>query len=248
MTDITPDRRSLSGSYSFHTTRWSLVLSAKNTASHRIASLEVLCRLYWQPLYGYVLHRGFTTHDAEDLTQAFFARLLEKDWLAGVSQEKGRFRSFLLAALKHFLANEWDRANAQKRGGKARIVNLDSEMMEKLQAPVGAWTSPERAFDKRWALTVVENVMRRLREEHGAAGKLPEYEALKPWLTAERGGIDYQALATALGTEPASARSAIHRLRRRFREAFREQVIATVADPADLEDEIRALVMALGEI
>jgi RNA polymerase sigma-70 factor (ECF subfamily) len=247
MTDITPDRRSGGGSQSFHTTRWSLVLSAQDRASDRLNSLEVLCRLYWQPLYAYVRLRGSTTHDAEDLTQAFFARLLEKGWLAGVSQEKGRFRSFLLAAMKHFLANEWDRANAQKRGGKVRVVNLDAEVMEKLHAPIGATTCPETAFDKRWALTVLENVMRRLREEHRTAGKLPEYELLKPWLTAERGEIDYQALASALGTEPASARSVIHRLRRRFREAFREEVIATVADPADVEDEIRALVMALGE-
>lgn len=240
-------RSSCTGRHSFHTTRWSLVLSAQGKAPDGFESLEALCRFYWQPLYAYVRHRGHNAHDAQDLTQAFFARLLEKEWLAGVNREKGRFRSFLLAAMKHFLANEWDRANTQKRGGRVQVIRLDAEMMENLHVPSVGVMSPEGVFDKRWALTVMENVMGRLRQEHESAGKLPEYEKLKPWLTADRGEIDYQILASALGREPVSARSAVHRLRRRFREAFREEVAATVADAADVEDEMRALVMALGE-
>jgi RNA polymerase sigma-70 factor (ECF subfamily) len=128
-----------------------------------------------------------------------------------------------------------------------QVLSLDAELMENLKVPDPTTASPESAFDKRWALTVLKNVMQRLRQEHEAAGKLSEYEALKPWLAAERGEIDYDTLASLLGTQPASARSAVHRLRRRFREAFREEVAATVMEPSEVDDEMRALIMALGE-
>ncbi len=209
-------------------------------------SLEALCRQYWPPLYAYVRHRGHSAHDAQDLTQAFFARLLEKEWLTAADQERGRFRTFLLVALKHFLSNEWDRAQAQKRGGGMQVISLDSEEAEGLYAGRDLATLPaESLFERRWALTMLETVMRRLRAEHEAMGRLTEYELLKPSLTAERGEIPYDEWAQALNMEPASVRSSVHRLRKRFREIFREEIASTVANPAEVEDEMRAVIAAL---
>lgn len=232
----------------FVTTRWSVVLAAQGKSSgDAFESLEALCRQYWTPLYAYVRHRGFAMHDAQDMTQEFFARLLEKDWLTAVDRESGRFRSFLLMALKRFMANERDRSQARKRGGGCDIVSLDAEVAESLYAGHAAATLPaESLFEKRWALTLLEAVMRRLREDSEAAGKVAEYALLKPCLTAERGDIRYDEIAAALGIEHASARSAVHRLRKRFREIFREEVAGTVADPAEVEDEMRAVIAALG--
>lgn len=233
----------------FQTTRWSVVLAAqgKSPSVDAGASLEVLCRQYWPPLYAYVRHRGHTPHDAQDLTQAFFARLLEKDWLTAVDRENGRFRAFLLMALKRFMANEWDRSQAQKRGGGLEWISLDSVEAESRHASGDLAALPaDLLYEKRWALTLLETVMGRLRAEHEKAGRKEEYETLKPCLTAERGTIPYDELALALKMEPASARSAVHRLRKRFREIFREEVAGTVAHPGDVEDEMRAVVAALG--
>lgn len=209
-------------------------------------SLEILCRQYWPPLYAYVRHRGYAVHDAQDLTQAFFARLLEKEWLAEVDRSKGRFRSFLLVAMKRFLANDWDERQAQKRGGGAEIISLDGVIAERIPIPARSAMSAEVLFEKRWALTMLESVMGRLRAEYENAGRSSEYELLKPSLTAGRGEVDYSDLATHLAMEPASARSAVHRLRKRFRTLFREEIAVTVADPAEVEDEMRAVVAALG--
>jgi RNA polymerase sigma-70 factor (ECF subfamily) len=231
----------------FHTTRWSVVSAAQDGSSRdAFQSLEALCQQYWPPLYAYVRQRGNTVHDAQDLTQAFFARLLEKDWLTAADRAHGRFRAFLLMALKRFLANEWDRTQAQKRGGTAEIISLDIEAAGQIPIPDPKVVSGEFLYDRRWALTLLETVMNRLREEHEAVGRLVEYEQLKPCLTAERGSMDYLVLATALKVEPASARSAVHRLRKRFREVFREEVAGTVADPRDVDDEMRAVIAALG--
>jgi len=208
--------------------------------------MEALCRQYWPPLYAYVRHRGHAEHDALDLTQAFFARLLEKDWLAAAERERGRFRTFLLMALKRFLANEWDRSQARKRGGAATIVSLDGA--DQISIPDANSMTAESLFERRWALTLLESVMHRLREEHAAAGRLMEYEQLKACLTAERGSIDYDTLAASLGIQPASARSRVYRLRKRFREVFRDEVAGTVADPADVDDEVRAVITALGSV
>jgi len=193
-----------------------------------------------------VRQRGHPVHDAQDLTQAFFARLLEKDWLTAADRAQGRFRSFLLMALKHFLANEWDRTQTQKRGGGVEIISLDMEAAQQIPIPDPKVVSGEAWYDRRWAMTLLETVMHRLREEHEATGRLAQYEQLKPCLTAERGAVDYAALGAALRMEPASARSAVHRLRKRFREVFREEVAGTVADPRDVDDEMRAVIAALG--
>jgi RNA polymerase sigma factor (sigma-70 family) len=228
----------------FYTTRWSVVLSAQGkSSSDARQSLEALCKQYWAPLYAYVRYRGRSEHDAQDLTQAFFARLLEKNWLATAERERGRFRTFLLMALKRFLANEWDHSQAQKRGGGIQTISMDSA--EPMSLPDPSAKSAESLFERRWALTLLDAVMSRLRHDHETAGRLAEYERLKPCLTAERGGIDYEALAADLNLQPASARSAVHRLRKRFREVFREEVSGTVADAADVEDEMRTVIAAL---
>lgn len=206
----------------FHTTRWSLVLAARGKSGDAAQSLEALCGQYWPPLYAYVRQRGHPEHDAQDLTQSFFARLLEKNWLSAVDRERGRFRTFLLMALQRFLANEWDREKAQKRGGFVKTISMDAA--EQMSLPDPRSMTAESLYERKWAMTLLESVMHRLRQEHEAGGGLAEYEQLKTCLTAERGGIDYESLAAALNIQPASARSKVHRLRKRFREVFREEV------------------------
>jgi RNA polymerase sigma factor (sigma-70 family) len=228
----------------FHTTRWSVVLAARGKSGDAVQSLEALCSQYWPPLYAYVRQRGHSEHDAQDLTQSFFARFLEKDWLSAVDRERGRFRTFLLMALQRFLANERDREQAQKRGGTARVISLDAA--ERILLPDPRSLTAESLYERQWAMTLLESVMQHLRQEHEVVGRLAEYEQLKPCLTADRGAIDYDSLAAALNIQPASARSKVHRLRKRFRELFREEVAGTVADPAEVEDEMRAVIAALG--
>lgn len=239
-----PTRDSPDQSSRFHTTRWSLVIAAQAKSSGGGEQpLEALCRQYWRPLYAYVRHRGYAEHDAQDVTQAFFARLLEKGWLAAADRARGRFRTFLLTAFTRFLANEWDHSRARKRGGGRVPFHLDSVVALSL-ADMRAPTA-EVLFERRWALAVFECALQRLRAEYETAGRLTHYEQLKPQLTAERGSIDYESLGAALNMEPASARSAVHRLRKRFREMFREEVAETVADPSEVEDEMRSLIVAL---
>lgn len=240
--------RSVSGQRAFVTTRWTVVLAAQDKRSPQAgAALEALCRAYWQPLYAWVRRQGRSPHDAQDLTQAFFERLFEKDWLAPVRREKGRFRTFLLVALKRFLADEWDKARAQKRGGGAVVLSLDTESAEGLYlSQPAAADAPDRAFEREWALTLLDRALARLRGEFEAAGKPGEYAVLKEYLTADRGGIPYDALAQRLGTSPGAARVAVHRLRRRFRDLFRAEIAETVAREEDIEDELRQLLGTLG--
>ena len=223
-------------------------MAARDKASPESGkALETLCAGYWYPLYAFIRRLGNSPHDAQDLTQEFFARLLEKDWLGAVERERGRFRSFLLMAVKRFLANEWDRAQAQKRGAGMAFISLDADLAESRYAADAGLASPaDSLYERRWAISLLENVMQRLRQEHEIAGRSKEYETLKSSLTAERGEIRYDELAAALGIEEVSTRSAVHRLRKRFRELFREEVAGTVADPADVDDEMRAVVAALG--
>jgi RNA polymerase sigma-70 factor (ECF subfamily) len=230
----------------FLTTRWSVVLAAqRETSPSGDAALETLCRLYWYPLYAYVRRSGQDPHDAQDLTQEFFARLLAKDWLRAAAQERGRFRTFLLVALKRFMAKEWHRATAQKRGGKNTVLPLDTVDAERRYAGEPVLTADE-VFDRRWAMTLIEQTLERLRAEYQASGKAAEYGLLQEWLTAARGEIPYQQLAEQLGTSAGAARVAVHRLRQRFRDNFRENVSHTVAEPAAIEDEMRHLASILG--
>lgn len=232
----------------FFTTHWTMVLHAgQGDAPHAQEALAQLCRTYWYPLYAYVRRRGYSPEDAEDLTQGFFARLLELNSLADVRREKGKFRSFLLASLQHFLANEWDRARAAKRGGGQPIVSLDDSQAEarfRLE-PVDEMTA-DKMFERRWALALLDQVLARLREEHAGADKSALYEALKPTLTGARESAPYAELAGRLGLSEAAVKVAVHRLRRRYRELLREEIARTVAAPEEVDDEIRHLFAALG--
>ena len=210
-------------------------------------ALEKLCRAYWYPLYAYVRRCGRTKEDAEDLTQAFFARLLEKNFLDAAEQERGRFRSFLLVALKRFLANEWDRSRAQKRGGGQTHVPLDTEFAErKFQTEFMAEEiSPDRAYERRWALTLLEQTMARLRAEFEQSGKINEFEQLKIFLTADKREIPYTTVADELKMNENALRVAVHRLRKRYRELFREEIAHTLAEGEDIDTELRYLLAVL---
>lgn len=231
----------------FLTTRWSVVLAAKDKASPNSAeALETLCRTYWYPLYAFVRGSGHSPHDAQDLTQAFFARLLEKDYLRVVEPEKGRFRTFLRMALKRFLANEWERLRAEKRGGGQAHVAFDTTLAEQRFAEERTDArAPDVIYDRRWALALLESAMDRLKKEYSTSGKLEEFATLKPHLTTDRGEIPYAEIAAALQTTEGAARVALHRLRKRFRDTFRAVIADTVATEEDVEPEMRHVLEAL---
>jgi len=231
----------------FVTTRWSVILEAqRNDAADSAAALELLCRTYWPPLYSYARRRGHSPHDAEDLTQGFFARLLEKGYLHAADRAKGRFRQFVLMAFKRFLTNQWDRDQRLKRGGDTIIVPLDTDLAERLYRDDAAYSiSPDAAFERRWALSLLDRAATRLRTEFETAGKTDEFRFLKPFLTADRNAISYSQIARALGTNEGAARVSVHRMRKRFRQIFREEIAATVANPSDVDEEVRHLIAAL---
>ncbi len=233
----------------FVTTRWSVVLAAQGEASPvSAAAVEVLCQTYWYPLYALVRRQGHSPHDAQDLTQEFFARLLQKDYLKAASREKGRLRTFLWVTLKRFLANEWDRSRAQKRGGGMTQIPFDTVLAEeRYQQQPSKLMSAERLYERQWAMTLLEQTLTRLRAEYMAAAREPEFERLKNCLTAERGAIPYADLATKLNLSEGAARVAVHRLRKRFRELFRATVADTVDDAEEVEDEMRFVAKVLGE-
>jgi RNA polymerase sigma factor (sigma-70 family) len=231
----------------FVTTRWSVVLAARDRESpDSAAALEALCRAYWYPLYAYVRRLGHSPEDAQDLTQEFFLRLLQKDYLQAVAREKGRFRAFLIVALKRFLANEWDRARARKRGGGKTPLSLDAAAAEKRYAIEPATgLSADRIYERRWALTLLDEVMARLREEFLRAGKAAEFEGLKVFLTAGKGVVPYAEVALKMGMTEGALRVAVHRVRRRFRELFREQIAHTVGSPEEIDEEVHHLLGVL---
>lgn len=205
-------------------------------------ALEELCRTYWFPLYAYVRRRGPTKEDAEDLTQAFFARLLEKNPFAGLDSEKGKFRAYLLASLKHFLANARDKAQAQKRGGGGAHLSLDWQTADtKFQVAATQEPSPDKAFDREWALALLAKVIDRLQTECAAEGKAKLFDQLKLFLTAGRAETAQRETAKSLGIEEGAVRVAVHRLRKRFRQLLRDEIANTLADPAMVDDEMRAL-------
>jgi len=236
------------GGAQFTPTHWSMVLAAAghSDSTHARDALEKLCRNYWLPIYVFIRRRGHDAHDAQDLTQEFFARLLEKNFLAGVDREKGRFRSFLLASVKHFLANEWDKASAQKRGGGRIPISIDAAAAESSFGlePASAMT-PERIFERRWALALLDQVLRRLREEYTRDGKAEQFEQLKPTLTEASRSVPYAQIAVHLGASEGAVKVAVHRLRQRYRELLRAEIADTVASPAEIDDEIRNLFAAL---
>ena len=239
---------SSAGQPSFPNTRWSVVLAATQRASPASATaLETLCRAYWYPLYAYVRRCGQTPHDAQDLIQEFFCRLLEKHWLNLANREKGRLRTFLIVALKNFMAKEWRRASAQRRGGGRAPVQLNTAVAESRYAVDTSSLLADEAFDQQWALTLLDLTVNRLRDEFAAAGKPGDFEILKNCLMADRGAIDYATLAKGLGLNEGAARVAVHRLRKRFRELYREEIARTLPDNSDLEAELRHLAAALAQ-
>jgi len=231
----------------FPVTRWSMVVGACDAgADDSAAALEDLCRTYWLPLYAAVRRMGHNPEDAQDLTQEFFARLLAKHWLNAADREKGSFRTFLMVALKRFLTSEWRRNHAVKRGGGHDPVPLDTQLAEQLYGRSGAHSlTPEQLFDKRWALTLIETALARIERDYDDAGRAAEFEILKPCLAASRGGLDYETLAGRLGVSEGAARVAVHRIRKRYRSLFREEIARTVRDESEVEEELRSLMQAL---
>ena len=231
----------------FPATRWSVVLAA--TAGHSPESaraMECLCRAYWYPLYAYVRRSGQSPHDAQDLTQEFFARLLEHHWLETADRERGRLRTFLIVALKHFLHKEWRRASAQKRGGGRTPVELDTACAESQYAvDATAQLDPDAAYDRQWALTLLDITLKRLEAEFASANRTGDFTVLKGCLLAAPGTMDYADVVARLGLQPGAARVAVHRLRKRFREIYREEISQTLAEGADLNAELRHLAAAL---
>ena len=212
-------------------------------------ALQTLCKVYWDPLYAFVRRLGHSSHDAQDLTQEFFARLLEKRWLDAVDRDRGRFRVFLIVALKRFLANEWDKAQSAKRGGDREVVSIDSEYAEdRFLADPASNLPADLLYERRWALSLLEQSLAHLRGAYEGESRGDEYARLKEFLTAERGAVPYGEIARAGGMSEGAARVAMHRLRKRFREVFRETVACTVSDATDIEAEMRHVAEILGRL
>ena len=235
------------GTSRFATTHWTVVLAAGQPGTSRYQqALETLCRTYWFPLYAYLRRCGHDTHNAEEHTQAFFARLLEKGGLRLADPKRGKFRSFLLAALKHFLADERDRTQALKRGGGRKVVSLDVGDAETRYALEPAThSSPERLFEKSWAMTVLAQAMAQLKAESAGADKQELFNRLKGYLAAEKGSAPYRDAAAELNMTEGAVKVAVHRLRRRYRQLVRDEIAQTVATEDQIAEEIRDLFTAL---
>ncbi|MCB1128352.1 MAG: sigma-70 family RNA polymerase sigma factor, partial [Verrucomicrobiae bacterium] len=204
--------------------------------------MEELCRAYWYPLYAYARRRGCSREDAEDLTQGFFARFLERNYLEGLSSDRGRFRAFLLAAFNHFLANEWKREHRQKRGGGEKPLSLDwNGAATRYELAPSDRLSPDRLYDRAWVITLLERVLKHLESECADDGRGAFFEHVRSFLTMERGEIPYAATAAEVGMSEGALRVAVHRLRRRYRELLRQEVAQTLSDPGRVEEELAAL-------
>jgi len=227
----------------FATTHWSVVLAAgQSTDTQAAEALEQLCRSYWYPLYAFVRRQGRSPEDSEDLTQGFFAHLLRKDFLSGVGPEKGRFRSFLLACLKHFLADEWEKVRTAKRGGNCPEMRLDlagAEERYQLEACVKA--DAESLFERRWAIDLLDRVLDRLRHEAVASGREAVFDQLQGCLLGERPAETYAQLGARLDMSETAVKVTVHRLRQRYRELLREEIAHTVTRPEEIDEELRYL-------
>jgi RNA polymerase sigma-70 factor (ECF subfamily) len=233
----------------FATTHWSVVLATANEDSPQAtAALEQLCRTYWHPLYVYVRRRGHSPEDAQDLTQQFFALFLQKQYFRLADRARGRFRTFLLHALEHFLVNEWKRSQRLKRGGGAPCLSLDAGQSEQRYArePTGTMT-PERAYEKRWAMTLLERVLASLEDEYAAAGSARVFQELAGLLWGKDAGVSYAQIGERLGMSDGAVRGAMHRLRERYRGRLRAEVAHTVADPGEVEAELRYLIQVVSD-
>jgi RNA polymerase sigma factor (sigma-70 family) len=236
------------GSPVFATTHWSVVLTAANEETpEAAAALERLCRTYWYPLYAYVRREGHSPPDAQDLTQEFFARLLARNSLARVAPEKGKFRSFLLAAMRHFLSDQRERARTAKRGGRTEILSLDAQEAESRYRlePVERLDA-DKIYERRWAMTLLDQALKRLREESAAAGKTELFEKLRRYVAGDSEATWSQS-AAELGLSEGAMKAAVHRLRGRYRVLLREEIAHTVADPAEIEAEVRYLIRVISQ-
>ncbi|MCI0656875.1 MAG: sigma-70 family RNA polymerase sigma factor [Acidobacteria bacterium] len=231
----------------FGTTQWSLVIAAADPGDPlALEALTALCRAYWQPIYVYLRRRGTDREEALDLTQGFFAKLLEKNYLADARRERGRFRTFLLTALNHYVANEWDRERAQKRGGGTPPISIDAPQAETMYHREPSHDdTPERLFDRRWARTLLDVGLKRLREETARREEVQRFERLLPLMSGE-GEEGYRDLAAELGVGESAIRVAVHRMRRRFRAILRDEVARTVGNRSSVDDELRHLFAVLG--
>jgi RNA polymerase sigma factor (sigma-70 family) len=231
----------------FTTTHWSVVLMAGKTESASAEqALNQLCRTYWYPLYAFVRRKGYSPHDSQDLTQSFFARLLEKNYVAQADRERGRFRTFLLAALTHFLADEWDKTRRLKRGGDREIISFDAASAEERYRlePVDQLDAG-KLYERRWVTTLFDKVLGRLQEEFCDSGKRELFDSLKSSLLSQETGLSYAEMGAHLGLKEDAVKQAVHRMRRRYRELFREEIAQTVAGPGEMEDELKHLFAVL---
>ena len=237
----------MEGNPAFLTTHWSVVLTAgRESSSAGAAALEQLCRTYWFPLFAFLRRKGFGDEDAKDLTQQFFTRLLERNDFRGVEARKGKFRTFLLTSLTHFVSNERDRAQAAKRGGGKIIFSLDAIPPEQFQRVEPASDlSPDKLFDQRWAMTLLDTAVMRLQAEMTDADRAGQFELLKKFLTEEPAEGEYIELAKRLGNSSQAVAVAVHRLRQRYRQLVRAEVANTVSSPTEVEEEMRHLFAAL---
>jgi RNA polymerase sigma-70 factor (ECF subfamily) len=233
----------------FGSTQWSVVLAAGAGSSPQSReALETLCRRYWYPLYAYVYHRVRTPDEAEELVQEFFARLLEKKVLAVAEPSRGRFRSFLLTALHNFLVNEWEKISAKKRGGGRKRISLDfSDTQSRVCTPTSREITPEKLFERQWAIALLSRTLQRLHDEFAQAGKADRFEALVPFLMGRNAPVTYAQAAQRLDMSEDAAMVAAHRMRRRFRELLRAEIVDTVTRPEDVDDEIRSLFASLSD-
>jgi RNA polymerase sigma-70 factor (ECF subfamily) len=231
----------------FATTHWSVVQAAgqaDSASAHE--ALAYLCQVYWQPLYAYARRCGHAPHDAQDLTQEFFARLLEGNWVAKADQQRGRFRSFLLTAMKRFMINEWKKEHVQRRGGHPPAPSLDDDSAEqRYQLEPVEKRTPESLFERGWALSLLDSVLLKLEREYAREEKREWMEVMRPALTAEREAINYAGMAAKLNMTETAARVAVHRLRKQYRGLIRSEVARTVASPDEVDEEMRHLFQVL---
>ena len=231
---------------SFATTHWSMVLQATRAGHHSSQALASLCETYWYPIYAYIRRQGYAAEEARDLTQEFFVRVVERHSLRGANPVQGRFRAFLLGSVRHFLSNERRSDRALKRGGGRRPLAFELDSAEgRYQIERRDELTPEKLFDRRWAMRLLDRALTRVRDKHLASGKPEVFDRLKEFLTGDGSGEPHAEIARALGVTVGSVKVSIHRLRRQFREALVAEIAQTLTDPSDVDEEIRHLLDAI---
>jgi RNA polymerase sigma-70 factor (ECF subfamily) len=234
------------GAGDFTTTHWTVVRQASGNSPQAVAALETLARAYWYPLYAYVRRKGHNPHDAQDLTQAFFARLLEHGYLQNADRNQGRFRTFLLSSLKNFLINEWKRENRERRGGGQKLLSMDEETAEtRFASEPFVEQPPDSLYDRGWAATLLELAMTALRAEFEQSGKLELFERLKVFVWGDKSALSYVEMAVQLNTTEGAVKVSVHRLRQRYGELLRAEVAHTVSTPEEVNEELRYLVSVI---